>query len=55
MNFHIIDVEPLGSIQWRWESVKFPRLAADSYAVKNFGFISEIDAPALTGVWRFPH
>jgi len=55
MNFHIMNVEPLGSsVMAAGSRAKFLRLVTDSYAVKNLDFFHKWTAPDfLAGVWRF--
>lgn len=55
MNFHIMNVEPLGSVLGGGESVKVSQaLLTDSYAVNNLELVHNWAAPdSPAGVWRF--
>jgi hypothetical protein len=56
MNFHIMDVEPPGSVVGGGESGKFLRLLTDSYAVTDLEVIYKLTAlDSLTGGRRFLH
>ncbi len=56
MDFHIMNVEPPGSLVGGGESGKFLRLVSDSYAVTDLEVIYKLIAlNFLIGVWRFPH